>query len=345
MSRTFLSVPELSNKIIRSGLFSIAARGYHSSIEDFNFSDKFKLAIAKKVEPIAQEFSEHRALKHPLFVYLAQQSKEGFTPTQFLIYRDNFFRRTQLTIPSIAATFQAAVTYEDFDAALLALRNLNDEMGKGNKKDFHPHLLLESHNLHGIRVFELDPLPRISAAEKSELLVPEVEEYRQAKKAIFTRPYPFIAGNTWAHEFAANSMLDHFKEAFFVPYLGFYTEKEAEEIMRFFTVHKDELHEGGDIEQQHQEMAREAVELACRHSLSNLSQVREGGVIFLEHQAKLWDGMLRELEKAREVGEIVVPKSLAIKDAKRPQSTIVKVTSEKVDAENKEAKKFDGARS
>lgn len=326
MRRAIFMVTGSNPAILRSGFFSAAARNYHSQ-RSFFLSEDFKKEIAKKLDPIAQEFFDHRAMNHALFAYLKEQSKEGFTPQQFLIYRDNFFRRTQLTIPSIASTIRAAVIYGDFDAAALAFRNLKDEMGDGNVHNMHSQLLLQNHNIHGIRVFGVDPLARVTDAEKSELLLPEVEKYRKAKEGIFTRPYPYVAGNTWAHELAADSMLDNFREAFFIPYLGKYKTEELEHIMKFFTAHKDQSREGGDVEQEHERMAREAVESACLESLANIEQVREGGLIFLQHQGELWDGMLRELEKARHVGQVVAPRP--IESQKSPNPTVMQVTSEK----------------
>ncbi|MDX2082424.1 MAG: hypothetical protein SFV53_00335 [Rickettsiales bacterium] len=301
------AINSLNTTIARSGLFSIAVRNYYPQ-KSFYLSEDFRKEIVKKLDPVAHEFSEHKALKHPLFVYLEERSKEGFTAKQFLIYRDNFFRRSQLEIPSIASTLRASVLYGDFDAAVLGFKNLSNKMGGGNVKKIHSQLLLESHNIHGIRVFGLDPVARMTDVEKSEVLLPEVEEYRKAKEDIFTRQYPVIAGNTWAHELAADSMLDNFRKAFFDPYKSYYEPKEYKNIARFFTVHKDQLREDKSVEKQHEKMARKTVESACLESLTHIEQVREGGLIFLDHQAKLWDGMLRELEKARNIVEIIKPR-------------------------------------
>lgn len=343
--RISISALPLNRIIGKPGLFSVVVRNYYNSTENFSFSENFKKEVAKKLDPIAEEFFEHRALKHPLFAYLSEQSSEGFTAKQFLIYRDNFFRRTQLTIPSIALTVKAAVTYGDFDAAALAFRNLKDEMADGDTKNIHSRLLLESHNIHGMRTFAINPVDKMTDVEKSNVLIPEVEEYRKAKEEIFTKPYPFVAGNTWAHELAADSMLDHFRKSFFTPYLGLYSEKESAHVMRFFNVHKDDSREGGNIEQQHEKMAREAVESACVESLNNVEQVREGGLIFLSHQEKLWDGMLRELEKAQHVGKIVKikpavnldndktdenkRKTISNSNSNIPKTSIAQATSEK----------------
>lgn len=106
-------------------------------------------------------------------------------------------------------------------------------------------------------------------------------------------------------------------------------------------IHNDHSREGGDVEQEHEKMAREAAESACLESLANIEQVREGGLIFLQHQGELWDGMLRELEKARHVGQLVAPRPIESvvtqRDEKRqgdaigesPNTTIKQATSTK----------------
>jgi len=280
----------------------------------------------RKFDPISEEFSAHRALHHPFFEYLEEQSQEGFTSEQYKIYRDNFFRRTELTIPSVARFIEKAAMSGDPQAVVDTIRNLNDEGGYGDIEKMHSNLLTTSHNRHGMRVFDVDPIYPISNAGKSLSLVPEVEEYRMAKQDSFDHSYPYIAGNTWAHELAADNMLDNFRKAFFEPYQGYYTAEEYTKLTEFFTAHKDDSVEGGDVEAQHERMARSAAERACKDSLQNIGEVKEGGEKFLDSQAKLWDGLLREIEKARSVGEIIEPKPLK----ESPSPSVTSVETEKM---------------
>lgn len=157
-------------------------------------SDDLEAEFRRKFDPIAEEFQSHKALKHPFFDFLLKQSKEGFTPKQFEIYRDNFFRRTELTIPSVARFIEKAALNGDSQAVADTIRNLSDEGGYGDVDKMHSNLLAKSHNIHGMRVFNLNPIYPISEAGKSENLVPEVEEYRKAKQQAFEKSYPFIAG-------------------------------------------------------------------------------------------------------------------------------------------------------
>jgi hypothetical protein len=178
-----------------------------------------------------------------------------------------------------------------------------------------------------MRVFNINAVYPLSEARKSKNLVPEVEEYRKAKQQAFEQAYPFIAGNTWAHELAADDMLDNFRKAFFAPYQGYYTPEEYRKVTEFFTAHKDDSVKDGDIEAQHERMARGAAQRACKENLTNISNVRRGGLTFLFHQEKLWDGMLREIEKARSQGEIIKPKRLVPNNSIKPSSEILKANN------------------
>lgn len=296
----------LTNAFLFASVAQLLLRGEskNHSVMTCDLEEEF----IRKFDPISQEFESHRALNHPLFEYLLQQSKEGFTPKQYQIYRDNFFRRTELTIPSVARFIEKAALSGDPQAVVDTIRNLNDEGGYGDIEKMHSSLLKKSHNFHGMRVFNVDPIHELSDVAKSENLVTEVEEYRKSKQDSFEKTYPYIAGNTWAHELAADDMLDGFRKAFFEPYQGYYTPPEYIKITEFFTAHKDDSIVGGDVEKQHASMARSAAERACKDSLQNIAHVRLGGLEFLNSQAKLWDGLLREIENARLIGEVVEPK-------------------------------------
>ncbi len=291
---------------------SVARRAYGTGSRGYSMiSPDLEEEFRKKFDPISEEFANHRALEHPLFDFLEEQSKTGFTTTQYAIYRDNFFRRTELTIPSVARFIEKAAMNGDHQAVVDTIRNLNDEGGYGDIKKMHSNLLAESHNLHGMRVFNLNPAQILNIIE-SPNLVPAVEEYRRSKQLSFDRPYPYIAGNTWAHELAADNMLDNFRKALFAPYQGYYTPEEYTKLTEFFTAHKDDSIDGGDIEAQHERMARGAAERACRDGLQNVDEVREGGLEFLNVQEKLWDGLLIGIEKAESIGSIIQIKPIDV---------------------------------
>ena len=70
-------------------------------------------------------------------------------------------------------------------------------------------------------------------------------------------------------------------------------------------------------------MAYDTVERLCKDNINNISKIHKGGLIFLESQSRLWDGMLREFEKAESKGVPILPKndSYNLKKPNTPNTT------------------------
>lgn len=74
------------------------------------------------------------------------------------------------------------------------------------------------------------------------------------------------------------------------------------------------------------------------------------GLIFLDHQAALWDGKLRAFEKARHVGEIIKPKSREVQVVQenkasqrvevdqQPSSEVKVKSAQKAESENQKGR-------
>ncbi len=263
---------------------------------------------------VALKLKNHQALNHPFFDYIKEKSRDGFNSIQWQIYWHNFARRTELTIPSVAISIKNAALQGDMQTLADAVRNIYDEGGYGDPKKIHSQLLLNSHNQHGSRVFGVKALSSLRDAKNSQFLVPEVEEYRRAKFAAFTKSAAAFAGNSWAHELAADSMLINFRNAFFEPYRGYYTEKEYFDLIEFYRAHRDDTIEGGDIEAQHEIMTRGTAERACKENIKTISIIEREGLEFLDYQSKLWYGKLREMEAAQFIGGPIRPKLEFLKD-------------------------------
>ena len=278
--------------------------------------DKGKEKLNKfeeRLNEIADIFKNHPAINHSLFSYLAEQSDSGFNKMQYAIFYINFLFRTKETIPSVALALARAALEGDNSTVAMHGKNLGDETGHGNPDNVHSKLLMDTHNFHGSRVFDLDPLT-IQDLKTSILITPEVREYCEMKAEIFRKSYPHIAGNMWAHEFAADDMLTNFKEAYFEPYKSHYSEEEYEKLMKFFDAHRDDSVDGGDVEAEHERMARQAVYFACKGDIRKLDAVLEGGLMMLDCQAKVWDSILRETQKFENWMEKVAPIHAGVKD-------------------------------
>jgi len=265
-------------------------------------SEKFE----ERLNEIADIFQRHPATNHPLFSYLKDQSDTGFNKLQYAIFYNNFLFRTKETIPSVALALARAALEGDNATVAMHGRNLGDETGHGNPDHVHSQLLMNTFNEHGKRIFDLDPIT-IQDLKTSILITPEVKEYCEMKEDIFRKSYPHIAGNMWAHEYAADDMLTNFREAYFEPYKSHYTDAEYEKLMKFFDAHRDDSVEGGDVEAEHERMARQAVYFACKGDIKRLDAVLEGGLMMLDCQARVWDSILRETIKFEKWQEKVPP--------------------------------------
>lgn len=272
--------------------------------------DKFEQAV----KPIIEEFTAHPANNHPFFDYLENQSQTGFNAQQFNIYRTNYFNRTKQTIASVAHHIIAATYAGDMQSLSQIGINIFDELGKGNNDKVHIKLLLDSHNKHGEKIFGLSP-EDFKTVAKSPLLLPEAKDYSKAKYQIYKKSYPYIAGNMLAHEIAADGMLKKFRNNIFDCYKGYYTPEEYDKVVEYFQVHSDEVEDGLSVEQKHAELAKESAINACENNINNIVEIREGGMIFLNSQSKLWYGMLREMEKSNDKG-ILVPSKFEFAKAK-----------------------------
>jgi hypothetical protein len=265
-------------------------------------SEKFE----EKLNEIADIFKNHPAINHQLFSYLKDQSDTGFNKLQYAIFYNNFLFRTKETIPSVALALARAALEGDNATVAMHGRNLGDETGHGNPEDVHSVLLMKTFNEHGKRIFDLDPIS-IQDLKESILITPEVIEYCKMKEDIFRESYPDISVHMWAHEYAADDMLTNFREAYFEPYKSHYTEDEYKELMKFFDAHRDDSVEGGDVEAEHQRMARQAVYFACKGDIKKLDAALGGGLMMLDCQARVWDSILRETKKFESWMEKVPP--------------------------------------
>jgi hypothetical protein len=268
---------------------------------------------------VVENFKKHQALNHPFFDYLKEKSQDGFNSIQWQIYWHNFARRTELTIPSVAISIKNAALEGDMQALAHGVRNIYDEGGYGDPKKIHSQLLLNSHNDHGFKVFGVKALSSLRDAKNSKFLVPEVEEYRNAKFKAFERSPASFAGNNWAHELAADSMLINFRNAFFEPYRGYYTEEKYFDLIEFYRAHRDDSIEGGDIEAQHEIMTRSTAERACKENIKTILIIEREGLKFLDHQSNLWYGMLRKMEMAQSIGGPIKPKTEFLKNNPNPE--------------------------
>lgn len=256
-------------------------------------------------EEIEPYIKSHRAINHPLFPYLKECAKEGFTPKQYQIYRDNYLFRTFYTIPSVALLTLSAALNLDMETLASAGKNLYEETGCGDYLKTHSALLQVSHNTHAKVVFGLEPIS-LKDATRSDLITSEARYFVQNEMKLYKNDeYGVVIGAGYAHETAANSMLINFYESFFACYKGYYTEEAFNNLVEYFQVHINGL------EENHANDAKRAAKKTCSSQLG-LNAVIQGAYSFLDGQAYLWDGLHVELKKAEKEGEKILVKKTHI---------------------------------
>lgn len=276
-----------------------------SSLEHGQMDEYCSASRSNVFDDRYEQLLKHSAINHPLFDYLLSQSVEGFTPKQFQIYRDTFFARTAETFPSVLRVALAAAAHQDHFTVAKVGSNIYDESGEGNPKLTHCRLLEESHNLHGKLIFSLPPLS-VGEAISSPFCISEISTFREVQLGLYTHPeYPRILGASMAQELAANTMLENFYNAFFLPYKKCYHSEIFTELSLYFIKHTGEP---GDLkrgaEARHGIDSKNSAKNIC-HSVHELEQVFMGALQFLEAQGALWTGLLSSIKSAYEKKNII----------------------------------------
>ncbi len=259
----------------------------------------FKKANFAKFKELEEFVLSHRAIHHPLFDYIKECSKEGFTKKQYQIYRDNYLFRTMYTIPSIAYLAATAALHGDTDTLALVGKNLFEECGNGNPTKAHSHLLFFSHNQHGKTIFDLEPIQIFNVPFQSTIINEARLFIKQEKQLYQNKNYCIALGTAFAHETAAHPMLTNFYGSIFLPYMNYYTEEEYYNITEYFLIHTSGL------ELNHANNAKYSAEKMATN-LDNLNLLGEGCALFLDSQSILWDGLYRELKLASLEGNRVL---------------------------------------
>ena len=280
-------------------------------------SQKQIIAAKEIALDIFTKFDEHEANHHKLFAYLEKitSSGVGLTAEQYLVYRDNYFYRTANTILSAMMHAVKAVENHDYAALAGAAQVVRDEGGNGDKTKVHLAYLEDSHNIHGRIVFGI-PAITIQEAADSPYLTTASMEFRKTQEKLFKSSYPVMTGCLLAHEGAADKMLTQFRKTIFEPYSGYYTKKGFELATEYYTAHRNDLIEGGNVEEQHREQALQiAAEMIAQYPNSK-EEILEGGLSFLKAQSDLWQGMMTEMEESKFYGQSVPSKCISFLEEK-----------------------------
>ena len=317
------------------------------SVPKFYFSQLLKISpyeFNKIFSETESEFKNHPAYNHEIFSTIKEiTEKEGINGRQFLIQRDNFLKRTSDTILSVNKTLEAATKEGDSKTVSETALNLYQEGGSGDPKRVHYELMLNSYNKFGGKIFGVPDVKRFKDLDKSSVILEETHQFHKTLKRIYKLSYPGIIGALFAREMVADDMLEGFREAIFEPYKNYFNKDEYGEIMEYFKEHRDEDRDGGKVEQLHGEMAKNSAYRASSMNKEKLKEMRGGGILFLDVQAKLWDGMLKAIVEAEKYGVKIPPKQV-IKELsdndKIPSNSMVPSKAQSLKKEEKELVKL-----
>lgn len=251
------------------------------------------LATQDSITKHFESLESHKAIIHPLFDWLNEQSIDRFSDAiLFDIYRSNYFTRTQGIASAISEILKAAI--EESDSLTIALVGMNifEETGEGNSKNTHLMMLQNSHNEHGEFIFKLAPIP-IKLARYNDHTLKSFRHFPGNRMHLYSNTsYLFKLGVMLADETSAVPMIEGFYKAFFKPYEQLYIKKDFQNMARYFSSHLS------GVEQRHGSDILQAVSNNCK-SMSDLDEVMYGVESFFNIQSNIWDDLLRALLAAK----------------------------------------------
>jgi hypothetical protein len=278
--------------------------------------DQQSCELQQSIDAIATRLGSHRALNHDFFKYL--KAEDGFNSYQYRIFRDNFFYRTAFTIPGVLHTIKSAILFGNYHAAWHVGRNMIDELGHNSNfassDALHLKLLEDCFNEFGEVMFAVEKIT-IPSSENSLFLVPQAFSDRKVRKVLYESDSMIeVFATSWAHEFAADKMLVNLFHGIFLPYNGHYNRIEGEgkfkkSVSIYFDAHRDDSKDNGDIEAEHERIARGVLLKALKENNSNptksLNMIEAATSMFLDSQANLWDGIMSAMKEAKNKGPVL----------------------------------------
>lgn len=237
---------------------------------------------------IQDELDKYRKTSTVLFQYLQERAKTGFTKSQFEVYRDNYFFRTYQTVVCVAKVVMSAALNADYTTLSSSGKNCYEETGSGVPKKTHPELLLNSHNIHAVRIFGINKISLIDSLQSPNIL-DKTRAFTKSQMSLYdSKNHIEVLAANYAQEEAATQMLKTFLDCFFEPYRHQYPRKEYEEITEYFTCHLDGL------EERHADDAKYCLFQRCKSSddigtaVSSISKILSAqGEMWVELQGKL----------------------------------------------------------
>jgi hypothetical protein len=236
-------------------------------------------------------------LHHPLFDYLAQCARIGFTPQQFCIHGRGYLEACRQVIPLFEKAAARAKEQGDKISLDILNQNLDEEYGRlpsGEQDEgkVHTNLARQSHHVHAQRVFGVDPQHFEATA-----ITPAVMSYIERQLELYSDPSYFaVISACYVDEKGATGMMAVYFKTLFEPYANHYPSRQAfDDVAEYWRAHLNEL------EAVHAKDIRRALVANCT-TTDHVKAMTQGSESLLAAQHKLLDGVWVALTEAEKTG-------------------------------------------
>lgn len=246
-----------------------------------NENNVLKECISTELDDFITKMDDHEIFQNNYFKHL---TTKPWTAESYILFRDNFFYRTELTVKGIAQVCSRSAFQNDMDTLVLFTHILSEETGMGEKAKCHEIFMENALNLFGSTEFSL-PKMKVQQAKNSDQIIPETLQYRDTIQGLITGSYPRMLGAVMALENHADKMLTIFREAFRFNNKNLDPEVFIKKVEIYFNAHIE-----NGVEDRHAQDAKQCVHNNC-NSQEDLDEIKFGATETLKAQLKMWNAM------------------------------------------------------
>jgi len=240
-----------------------------------------KRILADELDDFITKMDDHEIFQNNYFKHLTSKL---WTPESYILFRDNFFYRTELTVKGIAQVCSRSAFENDMDTLILFTHILSEETGMGEKERCHEIFMENALNLFGATEFKL-PKMKVQQAKHSDRIITETLQYRDTIQSLITGSYARMLGTVMALENHADKMLTVFREAFRFNNKNLDLKEFVQKVEIYFNAHIE-----SGVEDRHAQDAKQCVHNNC-NSQKDLDEIKHGANETLKAQLKMWNAM------------------------------------------------------
>ncbi|MFV5345684.1 iron-containing redox enzyme family protein [Acinetobacter oleivorans] len=243
-----------------------------------------KGTISAELDEFITKMDDHEIFQNNYFKHLTSTS---WTPESYILFRDNFFYRTELTVKGIAHVCSRSAFENDMDTLVLFTHILSEETGMGEKAKCHEIFMENALNVFGAAEYNL-PEMKVQQAKNSHRIIAETLQYRDTIQGLITGSYPRMLGAVMALENHADKMLTVFREAFRFNNKNLDPNEFVKKVEVYFNAHIE-----NGVEDRHAQDAKQCVHNNCNDQ-EDLDEIKFGANETLKAQLKMWNAMFNQ---------------------------------------------------